>query len=273
MRDESDVLDHPVARAWASWVNDDAYVARVWPDVATGQDVAKLTRFSPQVLRAAAIRSRRSGTTADLRLPLAVWAAACVEVTSGSQAVENARERAVKLVQRRRSSAQHLVRTRLAFDGDITDHALDVLDARAADGIQDETRLRLLPAKWRVAPAGSLSGAPVIEATRLEIAIVSLLSNTDVNWQFSSTPQGHVFASVSNGYTREESERDYVSGLSVVIDTVAGVIERHRKGKGGRVFVTSRHVECAECKRVVAWVNEPGTRATAFQACPGVRRR
>ena len=150
--------------------------------------------------------------------------------------------------------------------------AMKELRARVTDGVPDEHALRRRVERWRRPPGPSLVGAPVLDADEIERAIVKILADTAGQGQFSSTPRGSMFTHELKGYSRE-ADRTYLDGLSDILDTSAGVIERHRGGRGGRVYITDRHVECADCRRVMAWINSEGSRQTARGRCENLERR
>lgn len=125
--------------------------------------------------------------------------------------------------------------------------------------------------RWRRAPSASVSGAPVIEADLAEVAVAALLSETKGQWQFSSTPDGRMFTGSRRGY-HAEAERTYLDGLSDIVDTASSVVEQHRAGVGGRVYVYQDRIACAECNLVVAWIEHEGTGTTAFRACRRANR-
>lgn len=185
-----------------------------------------------------------------------------------ASAVAATRERARALVEARAARAQGL---RLPFPDDVVASALEVLHERVGDAEATEHLFKRRRPRWRVAPSGQLAGAPVVDVDDVELAVVAILAATLDHWQFSSTPDGRMFAGFLNGYHRE-GERDYVAGLSDVLDTVAGVIESHRAGAGGRVYVTRSRVECAECRRVIAWLGSAGDQQrSAFGRCGGAQ--
>ena len=167
---------------------------------------------------------------------------------------------------------EKLLRTRaprFGFDRATLDAALTRLMARVGEEDATIFVLRRRAPRWRTPPSGNLVGAPVLDADDVEIAIVALLAATANQWQFSSTPEGRMFLGTKLGY-HPEPERVYVTGLSDVIDTAAGLVESHRAGAGGRVYITKGSVECAECKLVIAWINDVGSGRTAFRKCPAV---
>jgi hypothetical protein len=159
--------------------------------------------------------------------------------------------------------------TWFSFNRATLDAAMERLKARAGEADVTRFVLRRRAPRWRTPPSGNLVGAPVLEADDIEIAIVALLAATRSHWQFSSTPDGRMFIGTRLGPHRE-AERDYITGLSDVIDTASGLVESHRAGMGGRVYITRRFVECADCKLIIAWINEVGSRQTAFRKCPTV---
>jgi hypothetical protein len=182
-----------------------------------------------------------------------------------------ARVRAIGLIAERKlfvsQDAQHF-----PFTATVLEEALDRLGRRANEAVATSHLLKPRSPRWRSAPARNLVGAPVIDSDEVELAVVAILAATGDNWQFSSTPDGRMFVGTILGYHRE-GDRTYASGLSDVLDTAAGLVESHRAGAGGRIYITSRHVECAECKLVVAWINTVGSRSTAFGRCTSVKRR
>jgi hypothetical protein len=161
---------------------------------------------------------------------------------------------------------------RLPFTADVVQEALSRLKQRVGEANATWHHLKQRAPRWRAAPAGNLVGAPIVEADDPELAVVGLLAATSEHWQFSSTPDGRMFIGTMLGYHHED-ERTYVSGLSDVLDTAAGVVESHRAGAGGRVYVTQKHVQCAECKLVICWVNQHGAGTAAFGKCTVSRRR
>jgi hypothetical protein len=152
------------------------------------------------------------------------------------------------------------------FGDAVVQAALHRILQRAAQA--DITRMMLeqrLP-RWRREPEVGVGRAPIIEADEVEQAIVALLAATAPRWSFSSTPNGRIFVGRSFGYHRERS-REYVVGLSDVLDTCALVVEQHRSHLGGRIYATRRHIECAECRQVIAWVNDEGSRSAVSGRC------
>ncbi len=230
-------------------------------------EVDDLCRFDLATLRTAAGDASRAAGG----LTLQSWLHRCREIERASTHLGLA-----ATAQRAHVSAMELVMSRMngtRGDGvaglapDIARQAFARLRERAAGGDWQGDRLRRRAARWRTPPSRSLVGAPVISADSVEIAIVAILSATYGNWQFSSTPAGDVFTHQRRGYSRE-AEREYVAGLSDVLDATADLIGAHRGGLGGRVYVSPHLVECAECQRVMAWINEPGSgRSTVFGRC------
>ena len=176
------------------------------------------------------------------------------------------RLRARTLVKSREELLLRTGATRFGFDRDTLDAAVTRLMARVGEADATSFLLRPRAPRWRTAPSGNLVGAPVLAADDVEIAIVALLAATANQWQFSSTPDGQMFLGMKQGFHRK-AERIYVTGLSDVIDTAAGRVESHRAGVGGRVYITKEFVECAECKLIIAWINDEGSRQTAFREC------
>ena len=186
------------------------------------------------------------------------------------------RLRAWTLVKSREELLRRTGATRFGFDRATLDAAMERLKARVGEEDATSFLLRRRAPRWRTPPSGNLVGAPVLDADHVEIAIVALLAATANQWQFSSTPDGQMFPCTKLGY-HQPAERRYVTGLSDVIDTAAGLVESHRAGVGGRVYITKRFVECADCKLIIAWINDVGSRQTAFRKCSddaaGGRRR
>ncbi|HCX86324.1 MAG TPA: hypothetical protein DHV14_14565 [Micrococcales bacterium] len=129
------------------------------------------------------------------------------------------------------------------------------------------------PARWRQAPSAKLSWAPVIAADEAEVAIVAILSATRGQWLFSLSSKSRMYTHSRHGWAKNEEDRTYVAGLSEIIDTVGGVIESHRGG-GGRVYLTRHVIQCAECRLVIASIEEPHTTGPkAVGRCSASRRR
>lgn len=160
----------------------------------------------------------------------------------------------------------------IPFDQATVDDAFEVLRTRIGEAEATRHLLKRRAPRWRVAPSRQLKGAPIVDTSEIELAIVAILSATTNPWQFSSTPDGRMFTGTRLGYHKEE-ERTYVAGLSDVLDTTASVIESHRAGLGGRVYLQRQVVECAECKLVMAWLGNAGSRATVFGRCTAVAKR
>jgi hypothetical protein len=164
---------------------------------------------------------------------------------------------------------EQLLRTgeaaRSGLDPATLDAAVTRVMARVGEADAPSFLGRRVP-RWRTRPSGNLEGAPVLDADNVEIAIVALLAATANQWQFSSTPDGHMFAGERQG-RHPEPERLYVTGLSDVIDAAAGLVESHRAGAGGRVYIWKEFVECADCRLIIAWINDVGSRRTAFGKC------
>ncbi|KRF29487.1 hypothetical protein [Phycicoccus sp. Soil802] len=110
--------------------------------------------------------------------------------------------------------------------------------------------------KWRRYAATAAGLIPTISADDIEQLIVPLLSLTHPEAQFSyrRAPSGQVFASWMNGFHRRDEERVYVTGLSDVLDTATTLVQDHREGMGGRIFINQGRVACAECRRPIAWI-------------------
>ncbi len=242
---------------------------RAWREVSQRAEVEQLRRCSRPELRSAAISVYQRGVdTPGERLPLDQWLNVCrsrqTKAPQESQLLGSAR--ALRTVAAR-SDDDHARRVASLFGAPLASRALVLLEGRACEGIQDGPVLSPLRLKWRTPPSTSLVGAPVVDAPEDELAVVCLLALTHPQWQFSSTPQGWVFPTARNGWTRNESERDYVTGLSSILDTVAGVIEKHRMSRGGRVYVARGHVECADCPardRVAQCSRVPGVRVRSM---------
>lgn len=154
----------------------------------------------------------------------------------------------------------------LPFPRATVDEAFALLRMRLDEAEATHFLLRKRVPRWRTAPSRQLVGAPVVETSLVELAVVSILSATEKPWQFSSTPDGRMFTGPKHGYHREH-ERTYVVGLSDILDTASNVVATHRARAGGRVYVHEGLLECADCKLVVAWLGRVGGRSVAFGAC------
>lgn len=237
------------------------------PGWVAGQPEAEQLRDFPiRVIRQAAGDASRSGG-----LNLSSLLRRCREIDHAQSVLglpasaSRAQVRAMQIVESRFTGAAGTAM--YGIEPEVLAQAHARLRERASGSLSQEDRLRRRVPRWRTPPSAALKGAPVIAADDVEVAIVAILSATSGNWQFSSTPHGDVFTHQLRGYSRE-SDREYLSGLSDVLDTTADLIESHRGGLGGRVYVTSRYVECAECQRVMAWLNDTGSgRSTVFGRC------
>jgi hypothetical protein len=146
------------------------------------------------------------------------------------------------------------------------------LGSRFAPGLLAEGRARLLSRaltgsfregalarrrpRWQRGAAGSVGLPPVIDADEVEEVVVHLLALTWPEAQFSYRPSwsGDVFAGWNNGYHRSDAQRVYVTGLSDILDSVREVVQDHRDGQGGRIYVRDGRVACADCRLVIAWI-------------------
>jgi hypothetical protein len=158
------------------------------------------------------------------------------------------------------------------FSPQVRQEALRTLYQRVDESSGTNLVLRRRAPRWRKPPSPSIVGAPVLAASEVELAVAALLSETQPEWQFSSTPEGRMFSGSRKGYHRE-FERTYLEGLSDVVDTAALVVEQHRGGVGGRVFLLQDRLRCAECRLTIAWIGREGTTTTAFGVCPSPKRR
>ncbi|MCB2175761.1 MAG: hypothetical protein KQH57_08130 [Actinomycetales bacterium] len=207
--------------------------------------------------------------------PLDAWLAETEQKaaeTRGLRATDDrkARAHAAGVVQNRSADALRRVE---GFPAWVVEDALERLAERLATAEVEELRLRRRAPRYRRDPALAHSGAVHVAADDTEVAIVAVLSQTAPRWTYSSTPDGRMFTHARHGYSAE-GDRSYVDGLSDVVDTVSDVIARHRGGLGGRVYITQRHVECADCELVIAWVGaSAGTRRTAVGTCSAVADR
>lgn len=122
-------------------------------------------------------------------------------------------------------------------------------------------------------PTRALNGSPVLYATSVDLAIVALLSATEITWQFSRSEQGRMFTHVAPGPGSEQPERLYVDGSSSVIDAASALIVSHRGNAGGRVLVDRRAIYCAHCDAPLVWVNTPRTGPLAQDSCPSRTER
>jgi len=126
---------------------------------------------------------------------------------------------------------------------------------------------------WIAAPSASLVEAPVLMVDHVELAVAAILSMTQPDWQFSITTRGRAFLGRYHGYHKDDGKRRYVDGLSEVVDASSAMVDSHRAGQGGRIFVKADHVECANCNLVLMWLNEAGEGRRAFRLCGGLSRK
>ena len=165
-----------------------------------------------------------------------------------------------------RSEAARLKPGDFNFPSSVLIEACSRLRSRVGAAAVADTVLKQRRPLWRTPPSGSFAGAPIIDCDDVEIAVVAVLASTTPKWQFSSQPDGQIFRGFKSGFHSAE-ERTFVSGLSDIIDTVSDVVSSHRNGAGGRVFISKQDVECAECRMVVAWIQNIGGRPTALIKC------
>lgn len=77
----------------------------------------------------------------------------------------------------------------------------------------------------------------VVGCSEEERIIARALAITQGDGQFTVTASGAVYATQSNGWTKDKV-RIFVSGLSPLIDAAADIIDQMTDGKGGRFFFT-----------------------------------
>ena len=156
--------------------------------------------------------------------------------------------------------------------GTYIDESLQRLTGRYSPELLAEARTRLLSraltgnfregalvrrsSRWKRVPTGPVGLPPVIDADDAEEVLVHLLALTWPEAQFSYRPSwsGDVFAGWNSGYHRSDAQRVYVTGLSDILDSVREVVQDHRDGQGGRIYVRDGRVACADCRKVIAWI-------------------
>lgn len=265
-----------VAAIWARQF--DLRPEAVAAQIQDAPQVVELAALPPSALRLSARAiSMGGGHRRSSEVPLDEWLTAARRVADERAAVQEQEERAI------RTRAEEVVTQRAAValrhppagvSAELAEEAFGRLRDRVATGQLEELRLRRRAPRYRRDPWAAASGAPHIDADDVEIAITAILSLTAPKWTFSSTPQGSMFTHVHHGYCADEGERSYVDGLSDVVDTASDVVARHRGGAGGRVYITRRHVECADCGLVIAWIGQDaGARTSAIGTCPSLPAR
>lgn len=112
--------------------------------------------------------------------------------------------------------------------------ALEMLDYRLArwDGENAPALRRRFKNK---VPEVVLAGALHVEADPAELLLVRAFALTTGAAQFGVTPQGAVFATDVDGYSRDP-ERRYLSGLSPLLDDAGDIVIYLKDGRGGRFF-------------------------------------
>lgn len=90
-----------------------------------------------------------------------------------------------------------------------------------------------------------------------EYLLMHALARTSGALQFSVTRGGEVYASSGWGFTKEESERLYVTSLSPLLSQIAGFIQAVRVGKGGRFYVQGYNVLDARTNRILMTIHVP----------------
>lgn len=90
----------------------------------------------------------------------------------------------------------------------------------------------------------------VVGADEAEILIVRAIAVTNGDSQFTMSPNGAVFSTDGNGWTINQ-ERIYISGLSLLVDDAADILQQMRNSEGGRMFFT----------RDAKFINAPTKRA------------
>ncbi|WP_394194966.1 hypothetical protein [Microbacterium foliorum] len=87
-------------------------------------------------------------------------------------------------------------------------------------------------------------GATVLvesEEDDAELMILRVIASTRGDAQFTVSPNGAVFSTMSNGWTINKG-RICVSGLSPLLDDAADLLNRIRNGSGGRMFFTEASI-------------------------------
>ena len=75
------------------------------------------------------------------------------------------------------------------------------------------------------------------DTTRTEILIVRALARTSSAAQFLCTPDGDVYTADTDGWALPTGRRDYLTGLSELLDDAAKIFnDWRREGRGGRFY-------------------------------------
>lgn len=136
--------------------------------------------------------------------------------------------------------------------------ARELLTERALQGEVDLHDGHLQPLRYR--PHLHFPGTqslPVISVDSVEMVILHLLSLTYPSMQFFYDGHGRPVPGFLNGYHRD-NRPSAISGLSVILDAVGEIVDDHRLGTGGRVYVSRRDVVCPKHTHTIAQIEMSG---------------
>jgi hypothetical protein len=103
--------------------------------------------------------------------------------------------------------------------------------------------------------------------------LTALLRSRGAQFAVSYSPQLDCWPNIHTGYHRAH-ERDHVTGYSALLDGLGDVVDTHRNGAGGRIYLHLDRavVECADCNHVIATLGTPQARFRRDGTCSARRR-
>lgn len=116
-------------------------------------------------------------------------------------------------------------------------------------------------------PGRATANAPYYEASSEDWALISELCTVRRHpFTVSYSPDLRLWPGTKTGYHREH-ERDYITGYSALLDSLGDAVAEHRGAEvGGRIYLWSAGVECADCTTYIATF-EPGALLPAAGQC------